>query len=226
MEKVKEGYIMPDYPSYRKENASYRTIMIVVVTVSLFIALSVFYISNKRIAEMEEALLERDSYEIVLDKGTGSAYLGRREEITPELRKAEFEKIAKTYFHNMYGFNKHTYEDRMKVALSISGEVGNKKFLEYENQDIYSKLVNEDLRLIAKVDSVKTLEWDINVSRGYLFGHQRFVKPLGEGIYRFIVEFKVEDIGGRVIENLSGASVESFNVKLKERVQLKDTKEY
>lgn len=225
-EKIQKGYGIPDYPSYRRESTAAYNLMAIAIVFSLLFSLGVFYWSNQRVSEAEAALRERDNYELVLDKETSTTYMARKEEITPEIRRGEFKQIARVYFTHMYGFNRWTYEDHMRIATRVSGEVGDLKYEEYQDNNMFSRLVNEQLSLIAKVDSIHVIKGDMSYLQGYLFGKQRFVKPLGSGMYEYIAEFRVEDIGERVTENLTGAALVEFDVILKERIQLKEDQEY
>ena len=218
--------VIPEYPSYRKDSRSAFNLLGIIVVLAFITVVVVFYMANNRISRLEQQLINRDNYELVLDKETGTMVLAVKQEITPELRAKEYQRVAELYFENMYGFDKYTYEDHMEKAILLSSKPGINQFTVYESEDIYSELLNEDLRLVATIDSTTIYESDEKMAKGFLFGKQRFIKPYGEGMYNYIFEFTVQDNGGRSDANVHGAVVTSFDIKVKENVDINSDEGY
>ena len=218
--------VIPSYPSYRKESSLTIRLLGVVVVGAFVAVLVVFYLANGRVARLEQQLVNRDNYELVLDKETGTMVLAVKQEITPALRQREYRRVAELYFENMYGFDKHTYEDHMEKAVLLSGQPGINQFTIYENEQIFSELLNADLRLIATIDSVQVYETGDSHAKGFLFGKQRFIKPYGQGMYNFIAEWTVQDNDGRSDSNVHGAEVTQFDIRVKEKVKLRRDEGY
>jgi len=226
MANKKSNMVIPEYPSYRKDSKAAISLLGIVVIGAFVLIAVIFFMANRRVSNLERKLVARDSYELVLDKETGTMVLAVKEEITPQLRQKEYGRVAELYFENMYGFDKYTYEKHMERAVLLSGQVGVNQFSVYETEDIYSELLNEDLRLVATIDSTQIYEGDENGAKGFLFGKQRFIKPYGEGMYNFIVEFTVEDNGGRSDKNVHGAIVSGFDIKVREKVDISSSSKY
>lgn len=226
MANSKTPMVIPEYPSYRRDSRTTLIVLGIVVVAAILVVGIVFVLANSRVSEFERKLLARDQYELVLDKETGTMVLAVMEEITPELRAKEFQRVAELYFENMYGFDKYTYENHMERAVLLSGKPGVNQFNIYENEQIYSELVNAELRLIATVDSAGVYEYDEDHAKGFLFGKQRFIKPYGQGMYNYVVEFEVVDNGGRSDRNVHGAIVEKFEIKIREKLDIQSNEGY
>lgn len=216
---------MPQFPSYIKDNKKKDTIVMIIAVVAMLVCLGSVMYSNIKVSAMADKVLERDSWELVLDAETGRSLLANKEEITPALRAEEYKAVAKAFFTNMYGFDRYTYESNMIKGVKLAPEEGKPIYLAYEKATIYHKMVNEGLRLDALVDSITVVESSMDKMNGFLFGKQHVIKPNGEGVYKYVFKFEVKDVG-RSLKNLNGANVVQWEQVQRAALSKEELKDY
>ncbi len=181
---------------------------------SLLFAGFVFHQCTVEISKLNKELNDTRKSIVVLDPKSGIIQKGNFFIENRETREREYKHVVEVFLKNMYQFDQNTYEENINTGLNYSGEVGQSIAQDYENNQLYNKLVNENMEwyVTCPFDQIKIEERGEGYVKGVVYAAQTIVKPMGGGKRNLHATFIVRDSEGRSDKNLHGAIVDSWRI--------------
>lgn len=145
---------------------------------------------------------------VVTDMGT--LYANSNTTNDPRSRKVEVESHVRTFVQNMFGFDEGNYKEHVEKGLHLIGNDGNSILAQYNQIELYSSLVKNNMTVSVFVDSI----WvDVKAKpfRARLFARQQFENSASSEQFLLRADMTLRDVS-RTSKNVHGLKIENWNI--------------
>lgn len=188
--------------SYKSAFALIRFILLVVIVSAFSAVVAVYYMFEKKVEELSSNIY-------IIDE-KGNTMSASQSEQTLQTRIFEYEDHIKDFYSLWYSFDEGSYKRNIEAALYLAGETGKELLNVYEEEDVFNKVKEKNLKLFVNIESVVINVNTIPIS-GTIKGTQTIKRLQGELTRHLDCTFTLHDVD-RSKNNSHGVKIENWKI--------------
>jgi hypothetical protein len=152
---------------------------------------------------------------IVTDLGT--LYANSNTDNDPRSRKIEIESHVRIFAQNMFAFDEGNYKEHIEKGLQLIGSDGNDILSQYNQIELYSSLVKNNMTVNVFVDSV-WVDVKSKPAKARLFARQQFDNAVSTEQFQLRADMTLRDVS-RTAANVHGLKIDNWTIIQNGKIQ-------